>query len=396
MTSADTAPVASTHVRRRRTGLFQFTAIEGFLVGVTTAAVQFGTAFVYGITPTQMDFAIFQRTTQRFLDGQRMYSADSFDFTPPIFHVLLLPFARIEPRMAFVLWTAANIVVAWIVLKMVLQAIPDAWPRRWVIAAWVVNAVGVQMTVRLGQVSWLVALMVTCAWLAARSSRWVAAGLWAGMAIAFKPFLLVAIPVFVVRRQWKALAVCVPTIVACCGLSLVLFGRPAFSDWIGNLREIPDPVYAMHFLNASWLALMARARLPYVVGSVLSVATIMVMLWRVRSKDEDETWLLLLISALLASPLGWVYYQPMLLGPVVALAMSGRLTRLRWLAAACVFPSLSARFLQDGSAAVAVTLGSIYFWGFLTAFVLIVVLRDRPYSAEYLALPVTTFGESLG
>src|SRR5262249_38051930 len=146
--------------------------------------VQFAAAFIYGIVPGQMDFAIFQQTMRRFLDGQRMYSTGSVDSTPPVFHLLLLPVARLDPRIGFVLWTGANVAVAWLVFRIVLRGLPDAWTRRWVIAAWVVNCAGAQMALRLGQVSWLLALVVTAAWLAARSSRWVSAGVWTGIAIA--------------------------------------------------------------------------------------------------------------------------------------------------------------------------------------------------------------------
>jgi hypothetical protein len=348
--------------------VFDFSAKEAVIIGVVFAVVQFGTAFVYGVTGAALDFSIFLRTTERFVEGQRMYSADLFDFTPPLFHALLLPLVHTDPRIAFVVWTFANVIVAWVLVMKVLRVVPNAWTSRWVIAAWIVNAAGVQMAIRLGQVSWLVAAAVTCAWMAARSSRWVATGIWTGVAIAFKPFLLLALPVFVVRRQWKALAISIATVVACCGLGVVIFGWLAFADWLGNLRATPDPAYATHFLNASWLGFVARLGAPSVVASVLSAATIAVMLWRVRSSDEDEAWFLLLVAATLASPVGWVYYQPLLLGPAVALAMSGRLTRLRIVALTCVVPALSKNLFQE-PAVVAVTLGSIYFWGLLVTLV---------------------------
>jgi hypothetical protein len=298
-----------------------------------------------------------------------MYSPESFDFTPPVFHVLLLPLAHVDPRLGYVIWTAFNVAIACIVFQMVLRAVPGAWTRRNLIAAWVVNAAGVQMTLRLGQVSWIVALLVTCAWIAARSSRPVAAGAWAGVAIALKPFLLLAVPVFVVRRQWKSVVSCVLTAGVSCALSALLFGQAAFADWLGNLRVVPDPVFATHFLNASWVAFVSRANGPYVVAMILSAATIMVMLWRVRTSDEDESWLLLLLAAILASPVGWVYYQPIFIGPAVALALGGRLKHLRWLALTCVVPALGKSLFQHGPMIVALTIGSVYFWGLLTVFI---------------------------
>lgn len=368
-TFANVRPPLASHGQHVSLKCFDPSAKEWVIVGVVFAVVQFCTAFVYGVTPSALDFSIFLRTTERFLEGLRMYSADAFDFTPPLFHVLLLPLAHTDARLAFVAWTLANVGIAWLVFMRVVQNVPDAWPRRWMIAAWMVNAAGVQMTIRLGQVSWLVALLVTGAWLAARSSRWIPAGVWAGVAIAFKPFLLVVIPVFVVRKQWKALAVCVPTLLACCGLGVLLFGRLALTDWLGNLGATPEPTYATHFLNASWVGVTARAHLPYVLGAVFAALTICTMLWRVRSGDEDEAWLLLLITAMLASPMGWVYYQPMLLGPVVALAVRGRLVHFRWIALTCVAPPLGKTLFQTGPTIVSVTLGSVYFWGLLLAFV---------------------------
>ena len=351
------------------------------IIGVTTAILQVYGAFRFGIAD-ESDFGIFQGSAARFLDGGRMYSPESFDFTPPAFHVLLLPLAHLDPGLGYVIWTALNVAIACIVFHMVLRAVPGAWTQRNLIAACVINAAGVQMTLRLGQVSWMVALPVTCAWIAARSSRPFAAGAWAGVAIAFKPFLLVAVPVFIVRRQWKSVESCVLTISASCALSVLLFGRTTFADWLGNLRVVPDPVFATHFLNASWVAFVSRADGPYLGALILSALTIMVMLWRVRTSDEDESWLLLLLAAILASPVGWVYYQPIFVGPAVALALGGRLKHLRWVALTCVIPALGKNLFQHGPMIVALTIGSVYFWGLLTVFI------EGARQPEYAVRPV--------
>jgi hypothetical protein len=366
---------------------FKFNATKCLVVGITTAVVQFYAALWFGVA-SETDFAIFHGTTSRFLDGLQMYSAASVDFTPPLFHALLLPLSRLDVRIAFTIWTAANVAVACFVLRQIIRAVPGAHTHRLVIAACVANAAGIQMTIRLGQVSWMVALLVTSAWLAARSSRWLSSGAWMGVGIAFKPFLLVGIPVFLVRRQWKALASCVFTVVACSLTSVLLFGWVAFSDWINNLCAVPDPVYATHFLNSSFVALVSRAHAPYFVGSALSGLTIVAVLWRARTADEDETWLLLLTAAILASPVGWVYYQPMLLGPAIALALSGRLTHVRWIAVGCFVPALSKTMFQHGNAIVALTLGSVYFWGLLFLYIQTLL---RPRVAERLSLAQSAF-----
>ena len=359
-------PASAPPVQKPRRRFRDFTARHAFVAGVVVALVQFGAAFVYGIE-AESDFGIFQSTTRRFVDGLRMYSSGAVDFTPPLFHVLLLPLVHMPPALAFALWTALNAAVGWFVYRTIVRGVPGAWTRRWTIAAWIANLAGVHMTVRLGQVSWLVALVITLAWLAMRARRWTTAGVWAGVAIAFKPFFLLLVPVMAVKGQWKALATAVATVAVCCALSVLCFGREPFADWVHNLRGIPDPGYATHFLNASWVAFITRAHAPYWIATALSALTILLMLWRVGTWDEDVTWFVLGIVALLASPVGWVYYQPMLLGPAVALAIDGRLRHLRWIGFTCFVPALSSTLFQ-GSSVVALTLGSVYFWGLFAAF----------------------------
>jgi hypothetical protein len=116
------------------------------------------------------------------------------------------------------------------------------------------------------------------------------------------------------------------------------------------------------------LVQFGTARAPEALGLALSAATVLAMLWRVRTSDADEMWFLAVLASLLASPVEWVYYQPLLLGPGVALALSGRLSSVRWMAPAWVFPALNATMFERGPILVSISLGSIYFWGFALMF----------------------------
>ena len=365
----------------RRQRFSTFTARHGVVVGVVLVAVQFGAAYAYGIK-AETDFSIFQRTTERFVRGLPMYSPDFVDFTPPLFHAFLLPLVHVPPPLAFALWTVIGVAVATLVFLSVIRTVPGAWQRRWIIGAWIVNLAGVQMTVRLGQVSWLVAFLLTRAWISARDGRWTSTGVWGGLAIALKPFLLVILPVMAIRQQWKAMAVSVLTTAMCSLLGILCFGRPAFADWLHNLQLVPDPVYATHFLNASWAGFIARAAAPYWIGNAASAATIALVLLRVKTWDEDRTWFIVGVSALLASPVGWIYYYPMLLGPAVALAVDGRISHLGWLGFTSFFPPLSGSLFQGEAKIIAMTFGSVYFWGLLVAFVSTVVPGRRVLEAR--------------
>jgi CHASE2 domain-containing sensor protein len=57
---------------------------------------------------------------------------------------------------------------------------------------------------------------------------------------------------------------------------------------------------------------------PWVaVFGAVAAATVLVMFF---SKDDDRRWAVALAGGLLLSPLGWVYYLPLVAAPVVALA----------------------------------------------------------------------------
>jgi hypothetical protein len=98
------------------------------------------------------------------------------------------------------------------------------------------------------------------------------------------------------------------------------------------------------------------------------------LVWAIRARRRgrglDTEWLILLVGALLASPLGWVYYLPLALGPVVGLLATGEYARLsrRWVAAGAVaavglYVPLEQASSGQPSALATLTLASSYFWG---------------------------------
>jgi hypothetical protein len=119
----------------------------------------------------------------------------------------------------------------------------------------------------------------------------------------------------------------------------------------------------MYFINASLAAPFARLGSGPAIQRILSVIVVTLTVFRARSSTTDQAFLLLLIGSLLASPLGWIYYMPILIGPMIVMARSGQLPASTWYVwplLAC--PPISRDFLQFNRA-LAVTLGSAYTWG---------------------------------
>jgi len=224
---------------------------------------------------------------------------------------------------------------------------------------------GTGAVVHLGQVGWIVALITTLAWGAARHSRWRAAGLWLGCAAALKPFLLLFFLVLLVRRRWRALWFAAVAFAASIAIGAGVFGADALRDWIALLGAGAPPGQMSYFINASLPAILVRAGMAgsVALGSGLLVAVVSV--WATRTIEEDLAWVIGLTCAILASPLGWIYYVPLLAAPLAGAATEGRLPGSTWrIWPLLAFPAFS-RALFQSTPMLAVSAGSLYSWALL-------------------------------
>ena len=160
------------------------------------------------LDPLTVDFSIFYVTARAWLEGQPMYgqivsSVQLVNYNPPHFHLLVLPFAILPRSVSFVSWTVVSAALACATVRIAIRESAQQWPHRNVrlLVASTFLAAGVGATVRLGQLSWWLALSVTIAWRAARQKRSVVAGFWLGLAIGVKPFLLLLLPIVAIRRE---------------------------------------------------------------------------------------------------------------------------------------------------------------------------------------------------
>src|SRR5262249_40564779 len=114
---------------------------------------------------------------------------------------------------------------------------------------------------------------------------------------------------------------------------LVVFGAGAYREWLDQLSR---GTWATHYMNASVFALAERllgqARTPnFGDPPALKVAVLTVTILGILSvtlpvapptpsgeAGTDRGWAVLLLGALLVSPLGWVYYLWIALWPVAA------------------------------------------------------------------------------
>jgi hypothetical protein len=364
------------------------------------------------------DFGIFLASVRHAVGGRSLYAPTPLrwrtggsgtaplNLNLPHTNLLVWPLAALADRPALIVWTFAGLALFVVTSAVSLRALRWRWralPALTVLVyllAWAPSA-AFSLT---AQVSFLLMLPVTAAWLACRRGRSGAAGVWLGLAAAMKPFLLIFLPYFVLRRDRQAIAAMAGALAAVFAVGVVVFGLDSYVEWA---RQLPRITWSAHYFNASltgvlqrslgrsYLAVVADApALVLPLAVVLSIAiagATFAVLARVARRDVDAEWTALLLASLLISPLGWNYYLWIALWPAAALiAAQAPWRRPRaidlWLAAGLagwLWWSKMTLWGQPHPLAT-VTFGSMYFWALVAMWrwTLAVLASSRPTPAS--------------
>ena len=179
--------------------------------------------------------------------------------------------------------------------------------------AWVPMA----SVIALNEVTWLLWPLLVCTWSCWRRERWTPGAIAFGIALSLKPFLGVFLLWLAVTRRWRPAATAVAACLAAYGVAAAAYGVRVFPAW---WRALDSVRWWWAPMNASLQGMIARTVAP--AGAVTSAAPswvaplavsldvmlVAAALVRTRGRTIDESWTLLMATALLASPLGWIYY----------------------------------------------------------------------------------------
>jgi alpha-1,2-mannosyltransferase len=377
------------------------------VIGILGIAVAMSTfvavATIAGRAPN--DFTVFLESARWLRQGADLYQrplrpGPGYNLNPPAAVLLFVPFSFLPDSVALYLWTGlaigAYVLAAYWIAR-------EVMPGRTVsIAGAIFVSQPVIMSLLLGQIGALMMLLLTAAWITDRQERPLMAGTLLGIAIGAKPFLLVVAAYALWRRSAAFAAGLAAGTAGMVTLGLAATGVAGFRSWLGAIEQI---TWSAHVANASLLALLTRTLsvtpeilhatpvavrpdlvLPLWWASVaiVCVTTTVILL---RTRNRDQAWAIVLIASLLVSPLGWVYYATMFVGPLVAVAMKAPRPGQVVIAAgwACLnVPPMS--MPSFGSAGVLV-FGSIYAWGFLLLFAGVAIGDRRSTSRTVLPRP---------
>jgi hypothetical protein len=359
------------------------------------------------------DFGKFYYSAKDFSDGKDMYgpnpstlipiskeiSKHFWNLNPPHFHVLLLPLVSLPLNMAFGAFAILSLIFLVASLYLIVREtrIPITPWRILLIIIGFLGFVGTATVLVTGQVSFLLLLPVTLAWIYARRGEWIKTGICLGLTISLKPFLLIFLPYLFIKRKYGAAATAILVTFLCFAVGLIFFGVDSHLSWLRASSSVDWSWASMNGSILGWLSRMF-SRSPYYCP-ITEIPGLVYPLWLAgvgvfgpltvflsvsdhSSNSIDRSFCLLIIGAQLISPLGWIYYTWFILGPMAALIRSwfqknrvenervshGILSARNGLfvvaSIGMVYPyPYTLMFQPDGISTV--TVGSIYYWTYI-------------------------------
>ncbi len=237
------------------------------------------------------------------------------NMNPPHFQLLMRPLTHFSAETASAIFRGLSIAAAIGCVWWLFRTSPERWTFADIgaLVAWSPAA----LNISLNQVTWLMWPLLVYAWSSWRKERWTAGAIAYGVALSLKPFLGVFLLWMILTRRFRPAAVAIGVAAASFSIGILVYGVEVFRHWT---KAVGDIVWWRSTMNASFQGFMARSLTsPYVElavepNYVMPLALtggaliLLVTLWYTRTRNIDESWTPLMAAALLASPLGWLYY----------------------------------------------------------------------------------------
>ena len=300
------------------------------------------------------DFEVFLQSGQRVLERQALYegsSPGSGVIGPPFQGVFFVPFAAIAHaphRAAAILWYLLNLIalaagVYWWTRANQAPLRERLWDQPAVLLPLLAVILPAQTNFEHQNINaLLLALTGAAAWSWTRGHS-AASGALVGLAAALKAFPALLLVVFLVRRDWRALASGVLTGMMLSASPALWYGPgaavPLFRRWLEVSAEGGWPTRVQ---NQSIVAMTSRSwphttSIAFALIAILCVILILTV-WRSRDGQRGPTTkaaalALALAVAVLASPIAWDHYWLLMLPALQAIYVASRALKsqlLRW------------------------------------------------------------------
>ncbi|SDL16553.1 glycosyltransferase 87 family protein [Tessaracoccus oleiagri] len=308
------------------------------------------------LNPYRIDVDVYRLGGRMILEGRSLYGAipateigAELPFTyPPIAALFFAVFAVMPLGWASFLLSLATVAAIVAVVHLVLREMTDLrGARSWAATAGASAVLlwldPVKQTVDFGQVNSLLMLLVVVDVLLGRGRWW--RGSLIGLAIAIKLTPAVFLAFFLVRRDWRALAVTLASFAAWTGIGFAVRWSDSIQYWSDTLGDTDRIGQAGYASNQSWNGFIHRvlgddvSSLWWVLGCAVVGLFVLALIHRLDD-DEAAGMTVMGLYALFASPVSWshhwVWMVPMVLVVARLALRGGGWAPYVWLAAAAV------------------------------------------------------------
>jgi alpha-1,2-mannosyltransferase len=306
------------------------------------AALSLAGALALAISPatgSQVDFEVYRMGGAQIL-GQRLYDVYltglNLHFTYPPFAALLFwPFAQVSVRLGQVVWLVINLAALVALTAVSIRAVRPDWPRA---RTWGVALIALFPVLRLspdiltldyGQVNFVVALLVLVdlTVVVRLGSRTLPRGVLLGIAAAVKLTPLIFIPFLVLTRQFRAAATALCSFLVCSAAAFAVSPHSSAFYWSQKIFERAATLIYIsdQNLHSALQRMIGAQPAPTLVDGLsllFIVGGLAVATWAYRSSSPILGILLCAATGLIVSPVSWAHHYVWIV-PVLAWLILG-------------------------------------------------------------------------
>lgn len=309
----------------------------------------------YAQKPASSDFLKFYSSARFFWEDQSIYTPVTLDtitnvqnidpdllitpihpnLNPPFQTLLTSPLGLLSYDTAFWTWSLLSLALGLLSIYLIYDAYRHELHNSHVFELSIIFLLFFPtiLSIISGQFSIILFFLITLSWMSARSGKDRLAGIALGFAFSLKIFSGLFIPVFIVQRRWKLLKWYLGTFFLCNFLAVYAIG---LNDHFEYLRTISSITWYSASWNASLMGFFTRifggsVGVPLInsptiglfLTLVVSILAVVLLLWSAKLGDNDNKYdfdlvfSITIISMLLVSPLGWIYYFIVLIIPLI-------------------------------------------------------------------------------
>ena len=310
---------------------------------VILGALSLAGALALAIAPAtgrQVDFEVY-RMGGGYVLGPHLYDVYlaglDLHFTYPPFAALVFwPFAQVSVRLGQLAWLVINLLALVAMTAVSIRAVRPEWPRRriWGIALvalfpvlWLSPDI---LTLDYGQVNFVIALLilVDLTGVVRLRSRTLPRGVLVGIAAAVKLTPLIFIPFLVLTRQFRAAAMALGSFLLCSAAAFAIAPHSSSFYWSHKIFErAATLIYIsdqnLHSFLQRQLGAPPAPMLVDGLSLLFIVGGLAIATWAYRSSSPILGILLCATTGLIVSPVSWAHHYVWIV-PVLAWLILGR------------------------------------------------------------------------